>query len=32
MLDVLYVAITLVFFGSCWLLVIAFDKLMENKK
>jgi hypothetical protein len=32
MIDVLYVVITLVFFGSCGLLVIAFEKLMEDKK
>lgn len=32
MLDVLYVVVTLVFFGTCVLLVIGFDKLMENKK
>jgi len=32
MIDILYVVITLVFFGSCVLLVIGFDKLMEDKK
>jgi hypothetical protein len=32
MADLLYVLITLLFFGACGLLVIAFDKLMENKK
>jgi len=32
MIDVLYIVVTLLFFGSCGLLVIAFDKLMENKK
>jgi len=32
MIDVLYVVITLAIFGSCYLLVIGFDKLMEHKK